>query len=223
MERGLSLDNVEAILVTHEHLDHIRGLGKFCKYQFTKVYTTKKLHDVLAKHSYTKDYIGSCRCILEHGVWNRVGEFEVRWFEVPHDATQTVGFAIKYGDRLLVHMTDLDKVPAEAIELSRKADSVIIESNYDRHMLDNGPYPPELKRRILEEGHLSNDDCAQAIKDFLHPGLRNLFLCHLSGNNNTPEKAYDSARRSIEECGVQCGSINLRVLQRGMPGPLIDM
>lgn len=220
-ENGLSINDIGAVLVTHDHLDHIRYLGTFCKYAHINVCTTKKLHSALAVNPFTKDHISGCRQVLEAGEWNNVAGFQVRYFIVPHDATQTVGYAIRRKGSMFVLMTDLESVPAEAMELSSQADTVVIESNYDYDMLMNGPYPDLLKKRILNEGHLSNDACAEAIKKFYHPSMKNLFLCHLSGNNNHPQLAYDSAVKALEMLGVEKGSVNLRVLHRGIPGPLI--
>lgn len=223
LQYDIPLTDVSAILITHDHLDHIRFLGTFCKYLRMKVCTTFKLHGALASHSYTRDHIASCRHILQQGEWNELGEYQIRYFVVPHDATQTVGYAIKVKERLIVLMTDLEHVPQEAMELAKQADTVIIESNYDKDMLLNGPYPPELKKRILAEGHLSNDACGDAIREFYHPGLKNLFLCHLSGNNNTPQLAYDCARKTLGQMGLEPGSINLRTLARGVASPLINL
>lgn len=221
-DNKLSLEDVGGILITHDHLDHIRFLGTFCKYLRPKVYTTKKLHGALAAHSFTKDHIGGCRAVLEADQWNDIGNgFEVRYFIVPHDATQTVGYAVRCKGHLFVLMTDLEHVTPEAMKLACQADTVVIESNYDYDMLINGPYPPELKKRILDEGHLCNSDCALAIKKFYHPELRNLFLCHLSGNNNTPDIAYKNALAALNEIGVAKGTVHLRTLDRGVPSPLI--
>lgn len=222
-ERGLDISKVSAMLVTHDHLDHIRFLGTYCKYLMPKVYTSRKLHGALAAHSFTKYHIASCRAVLAPDAWNDVAGFEVRYFVVPHDATQTIGFAIRKDGRLIVLMTDLEHVTEEAMAFSKEADTVIIESNYDTDMLMHGPYTPELKRRILDEGHLSNDKCAEAIREFYHPGLRNLFLCHLSGNNNTPKLAYDNALAALTSIGIKKGTVHLRTLERGVAGPLIEL
>lgn len=222
-DEGLDMGRLDAILITHEHLDHIRFLGTYCKYLRPLVCAPRKLHGVLAAHIFTKDHIASCRKVMEPGVWNDVGGFEVRWFEVPHDAAQTVGYAVRAEGHTVVIMTDLEHVTSEAFDLAAGADTVIIESNYDLDMLQNGPYTPELKRRILEEGHLSNAACADAIRRIWHPGLRNLFLCHLSGNNNTPQKAYDSAASALESIGVEKGTVHLRTLDRGKASPLITL
>lgn len=222
-DNDIALTDIKAILVTHDHLDHIRFLGTFCKYLITKVCTTRKLHGALSAHTFTRDHIAPCRHILEADRWNDVCGWEIRYFVVPHDATQTVGYAIRRDGRLFVLMTDLEHVTDEAMAFAREADTVVIESNYDYDMLVQGPYTPELKRRILSEGHLSNRHCAEAIKSFWHPGLRNLFLCHLSGNNNTPMLAYKSALEALEEISVAKGEVNLRVLERGVPGPVINL
>ena len=146
----------------------------------------------------------------------------MKWFEVPHDASQTVGYAIQTEGHEFLIMTDMGRITEEALSLARKADTVVIESNYDMDMLMGGTYTHELKMRICQgNGHLSNDECALAIKDFYHEGLRNLFLCHLSENNNTPLLAYRSASEALSELGVPSGQVNLRALPRREPSPLM--
>ncbi len=217
---GLDFKAFDAVLVTHDHMDHIRSLGSFCKHLGCPVWATKQLHGALSRHILTHEYISACRRILEPDTWTPIagGLISVRYFIVPHDATQTIGFAIKIGDHRYVHITDCGEMTEEAISFCAQADTVVLESNYDTQMLIYGPYTPELKARILNgKGHMSNDECAHAIESFLHPGLRNLFLCHLSENNNTPELAYDSAKKAI---GSE-NNIRLQTLPRTSPSPLI--
>ena len=127
-------------------------------------------------------------------------------------------------EELFVLMTDMGHTTPEALKWASQASTVVIESNYDVDMLLGGDYPQVLKNRISHGiGHLSNEDCAEAIGKFLHPGLRNLFLCHLSGNNNTPELAYESAREALAAAGVPPGTIHLRVLRRGITSPLLTL
>ena len=148
----------------------------------------------------------------------------VRHFVVPHDATQTVGYAIKVNERMFVIMTDIGRMTDEAVELARQADTVVVESNYDIDMLMGGPYTHELKMRIVQGcGHLSNDECASAIRRFWHGGLKNLFLCHLSENNNTRELAYASASEALNEVGAEKGYVSLRCLPRQYPSPLFEL
>lgn len=223
-EAGLTDESFDAVLVTHDHLDHIRNLGSYCKRLCKPVYASSVLHGALAYHTFTRDYIAGCRRDLAEGEWNGIGAFSVRYFVVPHDATQTCGFAVRHGERLFVIMTDVGRMTEEALDWAGQADTVVIESNYDVDMLMGGPYTHQLKMRICQgNGHLSNDECADAIRSFWHPGLRNLFLCHLSENNNTAEKAYACAKRALSDLGVPAGAVNLRTLPRQYPSPLFAL
>ena len=221
----LDFGAISALLITHDHGDHIRSLGSFCKRVQAPVWTTATLQEALLWHPFTRDWIGPFRQDLLPGVWNPVTEdFDVQYFVVPHDATQCVGYAIRCGEELFVLMTDLGHPTPQALEWASQATTVVVESNYDEEMLLGGHYPQVLKDRISHgSGHLSNSACAQAIGAFLHPGLKNLFLCHLSGNNNTPELAYASAREALLAAGWEPGDVNLRVLRRGIPSPLLQL
>ncbi len=223
-EYDLTTDSFSAVLVTHDHLDHIRHLGSFCKRLSKPVFTTGTIHNALARHTFTAPTIGPCRKILEDGVWNDIGCFKVHYFVVPHDATQTVGYAIRVEGRLFVIMTDIGRMTDEAVEFARQADTVVVESNYDMDMLMGGPYTYELKMRIVQGcGHLSNDECASAIRRFYHPGLRNIFLCHLSENNNTHDLAYKCSAEALTDIGVAPGTVALRCLPRQYPSQMFTL
>lgn len=219
---GIGTEDFSAILVTHDHMDHIRSLGSFCKFLQKPVWATAQLHNALSRHFITHQYMSGCKKVLQQGVWNSIIDdlVRVRYFEVPHDATQTVGFAVMIDNHKYVHITDCGKMTTEATQLCSQADTVVLESNYDTQMLLDGPYPQELKHRILNShGHLSNAECAQAICEFAKPGLKNLFLCHLSENNNTPERAFESAQKALNELNLK--DIRLMTLPRQTPSPVI--
>ena len=220
-EYDLTFDSFSAILVTHDHLDHIRHLGSFCKRLSKPVYTTQTIHGALSRHTFTAPTIGPCRRVLNEGEWNDVAGMKVRYFVVPHDATQTVGYVIEADGRRFVIMTDVGRMTDEAVEFARKAETVVVESNYDMDMLMGGPYTHELKMRIVQGcGHLSNDECASAIRRFWHTGLRNIFLCHLSENNNTHDLAYRCSADALRQIGVPAGSVSLRCLPRQYPSQM---
>ncbi|MCD8313710.1 MAG: MBL fold metallo-hydrolase [Bacteroidales bacterium] len=221
-EAGLSMNSFSSILVTHDHADHIRHLGSYCKKLLRPVYTTDVLRRALSTHTFTRDYFPDFAKTLETGQWNEIDGFRVRYFVVPHDATQTVGYAIIIGSYKIVIMTDVGRVTDEAIAFARQADTVIVESNYDIDMLMGGSYPADLKVRISDgTGHLSNDDCAGAILRFLHPELRHIFLCHLSENNNTPKLAYDCSAAVLEQaCADWPRTPALSCLPRTYPSKL---
>ena len=223
-EHGLDTDSFSAILVTHDHLDHIRHLGSYCKRLTKPVYTSEAIHRALARHTFTAPAIGPCRRILTEGEWNEVAGMKVRYFVVPHDATQTVGYVIEADGRRFVIMTDIGRMTDEAVEYAKGADTVVVESNYDMDMLMGGPYTYELKMRIVQGcGHLSNDECASAIKRFWHLGLRNIFLCHLSENNNTHDLAYRCSADALREKGVEKGTVALRCLPRQYPSQMFTL
>ncbi|MBQ9185897.1 MAG: MBL fold metallo-hydrolase [Bacteroidales bacterium] len=223
---GLSMDAVCGILVTHDHLDHIRNLGSYCKRLGKPVYASAPLHEALAHHSFTASCIAPCRRILDEGRWNPVGNMKVRYFVVPHDASFTCGYAVSVADRKFFIMTDAGRVTDEAVSLASQADVVVIESNYDVDMLMGGPYPHELKMRICGgNGHLSNDECASALRRIWHPGLRAVFLCHLSENNNTHEAAYAASLAALRSLSPSFtdGSMILKPLPREYPSALYTL
>lgn len=225
---GMDCDAFSAMLVTHDHLDHIRALGSFCKRLKKPVYAPRVLHEALSRHSFTRDYITSCRALLSDEGLTQVGPFTVRYFVVPHDATQTVGYQIHTPEGTFVLMTDIGSMTQEALSCAREADFVVMESNYDVQMLMGGPYPYDLKMRICQgNGHLSNDEAAAALQQYLHPGLRQVFLCHLSEHNNTPQLARETCLRVLDRYTSEARLSDayfpmpgLHVLPRQVPSPL---
>lgn len=195
-EDGIDPGQISAMLITHDHLDHIRSLGSFCKHSDYAVWTTPTLARSLSSHFISKDYFPMHKHLLQDG-WNEIvdGVIKARYFVVPHDATQTVGYDIEIDGYKFVIMTDIGAMTEEALSLASKASTVVIESNFDETMLRNGSYPKLLQDRIRDgHGHLSNDLCSDAVKAFAHEGLRNVFLCHLSEHNNTPQLAHQTTR-----------------------------
>lgn len=212
---GLSYEDFSALLITHDHLDHIRSLGSYCKHVCKPVWATQKLHNALTHHFVVGEFMPKYRMDLGDG-WTDIvpGRIRARWFEVPHDASQTVGFALMLDDFKYVHITDCGRMTPEAVSLCRQADTVTLESNYDPYMLQHGPYPVELQNRIRDgHGHLSNGECAEALASFAHEGLRNVFLCHLSEHNNTPELALSASSPAA-------GNARLVALPRQTPSQL---
>lgn len=220
---GFSTEDFAAILISHEHWDHIRSIGSYCKRLHRPVLTSPNLKHALIRRPGTGEYLKGVISELAEG-WNEIipGRISVRYFVVPHDAAETVGFAIVADGYRYVHITDCGRMTREAMDWCRQADTVVIESNYDCRMLAEGPYPPDLQARIRGgHGHMSNDECADAIRSFAHAGLKNIFLCHLSEHNNTPALALDAASAALKETGAD--GIRLTALPRESASPLFTL
>lgn len=207
---GLSFDDIAAVLVTHDHFDHIRSLGSYCKKLGKPVWMTKELRNAPAVGWMTGEHLAPVlRLFPDEGPAEIIpGLLSATPFVVPHDATQTVGFNIKIKGCRFVIMTDTGAVTEEAMDYASQADTVVIEANYDLYMLRHGSYPKDLQDRICGgHGHLSNDECAAAVKAFMHEGLRNVFLCHLSAQNNTPEAALEAVGAALAGTGVRLAAL----------------
>lgn len=216
--RDLGLDprQLSAIFVTHDHADHIRGLEAFAVDFSIPVYSSplvyKALHHATYIHGGLLNYLG----VMQVGETVTIGPMEITSFEVPHDATQNVGYTIRGPKGTFSLLTDVGIVTEDVERAIRESNFLVIESNYDEEMLRVGRYPLLLKQRILSShGHLSNAESARTVVRNYHPGLKFVALCHLSGNNNTPEVAYVNMHSALRRAGVSVGSdLRLEVLER---------
>ena len=195
---GVDLKKIGAVLVTHDHSDHIRGLGTLAKRLSVPVFATSRLHDALSRTKYAEDCYPGCRRVIKTGMLYDYRGVHFFAMEVPHDATQTLCYGIDYKGVKIFLMTDLGFIPDYAEKFAREADYIIIESNYDVEMLLKGPYPQDLKSRIMGDfGHLENSVSAGFISKIYNDNLKGVFLCHISKENNLPELAYETMRKSI--------------------------
>lgn len=204
---GISMESIKGILLTHDHSDHVRYVYKLIrKRTHMAVYCTPKtLTGILRRHRISnriKDY--------HHPIYKehpfRIGRFNILAFEVKHDGTDNAGFYITHGQHNVVVATDLGCISDRADFYMRKANYLMIESNYDDRMLTDGTYAEYLKARIRSEnGHLDNKVTADYIRRIYSPALRNIFLCHLSKDNNTPEKALAATEQALAEIGITTG------------------
>ncbi len=225
-ENGLAFDKIYALLVTHDHTDHIRSAGSIGELYHIPVYATKEVHAGMQKnYGMQKKLTNTSRRNLERDVEVVIPgtDFRVTPFTVPHDSTDNVGYYIEVGSgektiRFCL-VTDVGHVTPDIRHYLAKADHVVIESNHDVDMLMNGIYPSHLKSRVRGEGgHLSNQECGELVHDIYHPGLRHLFLCHLSQENNDPDLAYRTVSNVLESDGVRVGEdVVLSVLMRNSP------
>lgn len=224
-ELAIDPKQLAAIFVTHDHADHIRGLESFAVDFSVPVYASPLVYKALHHATYLHGGLMNHLALMELGQPLTLGAMEISSFEVPHDATQNVGYRITGPRGCFTLITDVGEVTVEVEAAIRGANYLVIESNYDEEMLRRGPYPMMLKRRILSShGHLSNSEAACTVTRNYHPDLRFLALCHLSGQNNNPSVARDSMSNALSAIGVRPGlDLQLEVLQRRVISPLYKL
>jgi phosphoribosyl 1,2-cyclic phosphodiesterase len=194
-EYGLEPEKIAAILISHEHGDHCRGVAPFVKKLHIPVFMTE---GALKNSALTLDS-GKHRCI-EPGECFDVNGIAVTCFSVPHDATDPLGFLLEKDGIKICIALDLGYLSNLVLERLRGCDGIVLESNHDVQMLKVGPYPWALKQRVMSRrGHLSNDSVAQYLANDFDGKARHLVLAHLSKKNNLPELALISAQRALEE------------------------
>lgn len=185
-EYGLTPKDIDAILITHTHKDHIGGLSSFIKKNFTKVYTNDLMYHELLK------IIPSDTMIIEEDNFS-IEEFDVEVIHTSHDAIGSVGFIISSNGSDLVYVTDTGYINQKYLKRLKNKDIYIFESNHDIQMLMTGPYPEILKRRVIgDKGHLSNELAGNYLKEIIGDKTKKIILAHLSEINNTPELALST-------------------------------
>ena len=210
--KGLSLDDIKSIFITHEHSDHISGLGPVLRKNPIPVYATADTVSAI----WEKTNMNNISPELFHSIRPEeeieAGEMLVRPFSISHDAVDPVCYTVeKQGKRAAV-ATDMGCFDDTIIRVLGQCDSVLIEANHDINMLQVGPYPYSLKMRILgNKGHLSNTSCADLIKEILHKDLKHLVLGHLSRENNFPQLAYRTVLDELEKTETW-GTLDTRLM-----------
>lgn len=199
---GVDPASLDAILVTHEHADHIKGIGILSRKYDLPVYATEGTwHGML-------DRIGPVpeknRVYLEPDRDFFVGGIDITPFPTPHDAAESVGYTFALDGAKLAIATDLGCVRDSWLKHVLGADAVLLESNYDPDMLAAGPYPYDLKKRIASRrGHLSNDDAAAVAVELAKHGARHIILGHLSKENNFPALAMRTCEIALQMAGLE--------------------
>ena len=214
---GVAPGELSGVLVTHEHTDHVSGLATLTKRFPVPIYTTAGTARALCRR--TPQLEGRIHTIRPGGHLE-LGTLGVESFPTPHDTCESVGYAVSSGGRKAAVVTDLGHVTDEVMAAVSGAQLVVAEANHDEEWVRSGPYPYFLKARILgERGHLSNEAGADLACRAVCAGARTLVLAHLSAENNTPQRAYDTVEARLVHMGAHIGGdVLLEVAPRASLG-----
>lgn len=205
---GASVDpgSLDAILLSHEHSDHAAGALRFSARWGVPIHTCRSVQTALADDRVKAPPFGT---LPATGIY-AVGNLSVETFRVHHDARDPVGFLVSYEGASLGHATDLGLLTETVVAALESCDALLLEANYDPLLLRNGPYPWQLKERILSDlGHLANGDVGAYLERGGSPSCRNLVLAHLSENNNHPELALRAASEGLHRAGRRGVSVEV--------------
>lgn len=199
---GVDPASVAAVFVTHEHTDHVNGIRVFASRYGTKVYASQGTLEGMESLGIITPKVNT-QIIPESGI--EAGGMFVRPFKTPHDSNESNGYTVATFDgRRIAVATDMGCVTDTVMNALCGCDLVLLESNHDVGMLQNGPYPYFLKQRILSnKGHLSNECCAQTAVKLMESGTTRFVLGHLSKENNIPSLAFETTRSAMTLAGAK--------------------
>ena len=197
-------EELSGILITHEHSDHIQGLGVFSRKYGIPIYASKGTIDGIRNYK----SLGTVQDELFHEIkcneMFMIGDIAVKPFSISHDAYEPTGFRMEHQDKAIAIATDLGKFDDYIVENLKGLNGIVLEANHDIHMLEVGPYPYPLKQRVLgERGHLSNELSGRLLCQILHDGLKCVMLGHLSKENNYAELAYETVKLEVTLSNTQ--------------------
>ncbi|MGA2657518.1 MAG: MBL fold metallo-hydrolase [Verrucomicrobiota bacterium] len=216
---GRAPENLTAILITHEHADHVYGLPALGEKLRIPVYCNRPTQEAI---EYQLETRLDCR-IFATGASFEVGDIQVETFSVPHDAQEPVGYLLRTPAGNLGFLTDLGHTTRLVLERVRAANVLVLESNHDVKMLQDCPTRPwSLKQRILgRHGHLSNEAAADAVEQIMSAGLRYLYLGHLSRECNRPELAYRVIQERLRKIGAS--HVRVELTSQREPCPMLTL
>jgi phosphoribosyl 1,2-cyclic phosphodiesterase len=221
-DHEIGLEQIVGVFVTHDHADHIKSVDILGEKYGIPIYATLPVHEGIDNGHYVSQKLYTSRKIIEKEQAIVIKDFKITAFEVPHDASDCVGYLIQYKQHNCVLATDIGHISETAKQYILMANHLIIEANYDREMLQQGKYPNFLKERITNgRGHLCNTEAAEFLAANFDLHLKNIWLCHLSKDNNHPELAYKTVEMAMRQYGICVGKdVKLTALKRLIPSEM---
>ena len=223
---GVKGSELDGVFITHEHSDHVKGLGVLARKHGVPIYATKETLEEIGQMKYLGDYPKDLFHPIMPDALVCIGDMEVKPFSIDHDAANPVAYRIKSGQKSAAVATDMGHFDQYIIEHLQGLDALVLESNHDVRMLETGPYPYYLKRRILSDhGHLSNDNAGRLLNHILHDNMRHILLGHLSKENNYEELAYETVKLEIDQGDSQycSGDFAISVAKRDEMSQIITI
>ena len=218
----IGVDKLHGIFVTHEHTDHISGVGVLARRYKLDVFASPLTWRYLVRHGRLGPIFENQMKVIEQGCAIHIGDTRVLAFGVPHDASEAVGYSFTHGEEKIVVATDLGEQTEAVTSEMKGAKIIMLESNHDPEMLKEGRYPADLKRRVAGRmGHLSNAAAGMMLAEVVVPNYTHVYLAHLSEENNTPMLAYDTVDRILDANGVK--PAGLFVADRFYPGEKVEL
>lgn len=223
---GLSGKDMDAVFVTHEHVDHISGLGVFSRRWNVPIYATAgTIHGIQMTKS-VGEIDPELFEIFHRGEELQVGTLRVHPIEISHDAAEPTAYHVTDGKKQIAVATDMGCITPEIVEALQGVNALLVEANHDVNMLQVGPYPYYLKQRILgKRGHLSNENCGKLLSQIVHDDLEAILLGHLSKENNLPDLAYEAVRLEITTADnpYHASDFRIQVAKRCEPTELVEV
>lgn len=223
---GIPCSMVKSVFITHDHADHAKSVAAMARLYCPVFYATQEVHKGIdLNYGVRRKIPAEMRRYLTKGEPVQVGCFTVTPFAVPHDSADNVGYRIEFEGRTFCIITDAGHVTEVMKANIRLADYLVIEADYDEDMLRMGKYPEHLKKRIAGgDGHLSNRLCGETLAENATSRLKHVWLCHLSGENNSPIKAFEKVSEMLESHGITVGSsLELDVLLRNKMSKVFEL
>lgn len=225
-EIGLKGSEMDGIVITHEHSDHTKGLGVLARRHGIPIYGTEETLSEIAGMRQLGEVPDGLYRPIRPEVGFMIGDLEIKPFTIDHDAANPVAYRIQSGAKSVAVATDMGHYDQYVIDRLQGVDALLLEANHDVRMVETGPYPYYLKRRILgDKGHLSNENAGRLLSHILHDGIKHILLGHLSKENNYAELAYETVKLEITagECPYRGGDFPIAVAGRDRMSQIITV
>ena len=218
----VDIKEINAIIVTHEHIDHIKSIGTLAKKYQIPVYANLGTWNGIENEKSVIEIEN--KNYFKIGEEFQIGDLKIKPFSTSHDAMDSCGFSIKNNEQKISIATDLGEMTNEVMENLKNSKFILLESNYEPEVLKFCSYPYSVKSRIAgQRGHLSNNEAGKTISKLLDYGLKNVMLGHLSKESNFPELAYKSVVNELDKNGINKKEIDIKVASRTEPSKLLKI